>query len=90
VVLKGSGSVVAAPQQVPLINPTGSAALATAGTGDVLAGWLGGIWAQTPRATPEGVMALAGAAVYRHGAAADARGTRLLRAGDLIEAMACG
>lgn len=42
VVLKGSGSVVAAPGQRPRLNPTGSARLATAGSGDVLAGWLGG------------------------------------------------
>jgi NAD(P)H-hydrate repair Nnr-like enzyme with NAD(P)H-hydrate dehydratase domain len=38
VVLKGSGSVIAAPGQAPRINPTGNARLATAGTGDVLAG----------------------------------------------------
>ena len=46
VVLKGSGSVIAAPFETPRINATGNAALATAGTGDVLAGWLGGLWAQ--------------------------------------------
>ena len=46
VLLKGSGSVIAAPGRVPHINPTGNAALATAGTGDVLAGWIGGLWAQ--------------------------------------------
>ena len=45
VVLKGSGSVIAAPGAAPLINPTGNAALASAGTGDVLAGWIGGAWA---------------------------------------------
>jgi NAD(P)H-hydrate repair Nnr-like enzyme with NAD(P)H-hydrate dehydratase domain len=41
VVLKGSGTVIATPGQVPRINPTGNARLATAGTGDVLAGLLG-------------------------------------------------
>lgn len=45
VVLKGSGSVVAAPDTTPVINATGNAALASAGTGDVLAGWIGGEWA---------------------------------------------
>lgn len=44
VVLKGSGSVVAAPGLLPAINPSGNARLATAGTGDVLAGWLAGCW----------------------------------------------
>jgi hydroxyethylthiazole kinase-like uncharacterized protein yjeF len=46
VVLKGSGSVIAAPGCTPCINPSGNAALATAGSGDVLAGWLGGLWSQ--------------------------------------------
>jgi len=41
VVLKGSGTVVAAPGCVPVINPTGNALLARGGTGDVLAGMLG-------------------------------------------------
>ncbi|MCF8168684.1 MAG: NAD(P)H-hydrate dehydratase [Rhodoferax sp.] len=41
VVLKGSGSITAAPGQAPIINPTGNGLLATAGTGDVLAGLLG-------------------------------------------------
>ena len=45
VLLKGSGSVVAAPGRLPVINPTGNADLGCAGTGDVLAGWLGGFWA---------------------------------------------
>ncbi len=46
VVLKGSGSVIATPagHGRPVINPSGNAALATAGTGDVLAGWLAGRW----------------------------------------------
>lgn len=41
VVLKGSGSIITAPQHLPAINPTGNAYLATAGTGDVLAGLIG-------------------------------------------------
>lgn len=49
VVLKGSGSVIAAPGQIPFINTTGNALLATAGTGDVLAGMVGAYWAQTAR-----------------------------------------
>ncbi len=89
VVLKGSGSVIAAPGAMPRINPTGNAALATAGTGDVLAGWLGGLWAQWP--TTAGVE-VATAAAWQHGRAADhfiATGSSgPLRAADLVEAMA--
>ncbi|KAI1694494.1 carbohydrate kinase domain-containing protein [Ditylenchus destructor] len=84
VVLKGSGSVVASPGRRPGINSTGSSALATAGSGDVLAGWMGGLWAQSPGiATHE----LARTAVAWHGAAAQGHAGPLL-ATDLIEAMA--
>lgn len=41
VVLKGSGSLIATPGQPIRVNPTGNALLATAGTGDVLAGMTG-------------------------------------------------
>jgi hydroxyethylthiazole kinase-like uncharacterized protein yjeF len=85
VLLKGSGSIVAAPGQVPCINPTGNASLATAGTGDVLAGWLGGLWAQDGR--PEHAFDIAAAAAHTHGAAADAAGVSPLRAADLVEWM---
>lgn len=62
VVLKGSGTVIAAPGQIPAINPTGNAKLATAGTGDVLAGLLGARLAA-------GASAFQAAcdAVYQHG-----------------------
>ena len=46
VVLKGSGTVIAAPQCTPRINPTGNGRLATGGTGDVLAGLVGARMAQ--------------------------------------------
>ncbi len=95
VLLKGSGSVIAAPGQLPRINATGNAALATAGTGDVLAGWLAGLWSQARDADAAD---LATMAAGQHGAAADrwrqsARGTGQgsvgpLRAADLIEALA--
>jgi hydroxyethylthiazole kinase-like uncharacterized protein yjeF len=66
VVLKGSGTVIAAPGEVPFINPTGNARLATAGTGDVLAGMVGARLAG-------GLSALEAArvAVYQHGHLAD-------------------
>jgi hydroxyethylthiazole kinase-like uncharacterized protein yjeF len=46
VVLKGSGTVVAHPDGRMMIGPAGNPALATAGTGDVLAGLIGGLVAQ--------------------------------------------
>lgn len=46
VLLKGSGSVIAAPDALPVINPSGNGLLASGGSGDVLAGWIGGVWAQ--------------------------------------------
>jgi hydroxyethylthiazole kinase-like uncharacterized protein yjeF len=67
VVLKGSGSVIAAPGQAPRINPTGNALLATAGTGDVLAGMVG-----AALAGGLDTWSAARAAVHRHGALADA------------------
>lgn len=66
VVLKGSGSVITAPGQTSAINPTGNARLATAGTGDVLAGMIGARLAQGEQA-----FAAACAATYLHGLAAD-------------------
>ncbi len=88
VLLKGSGSVIAAPGRVPEINRNGNAALATAGTGDVLAGWIGATWAAGGDACIDGAWRATLASAWRHGAAADAHGTRApLRAADLIEAM---
>lgn len=67
-VLKGSGTVVCAPDEVPRINPTGNGALATAGTGDVLAGWIGAALAAP--GTDSALARVAGA-VHRHGWLAD-------------------
>jgi hydroxyethylthiazole kinase-like uncharacterized protein yjeF len=84
VVLKGSGTVVAAPDGRWQLNATGNARLATAGTGDVLAGWTGGLWARTGGTAAE----VAAAAVFRHGRAAEQDpGHGPLQAGDLIGAM---
>ena len=66
VVLKGSGTVIAAPDELPRINPTGNARLATAGTGDVLAGMIGARLAAGAHA-----FSAASAAVHLHGSTAD-------------------
>ena len=66
VVVKGAGSVMARPDGVAVINVTGNPALATAGTGDVLAGLCGALLAQHWPPWE----ALLGA-VWLHGAAAD-------------------
>jgi ADP-dependent NAD(P)H-hydrate dehydratase / NAD(P)H-hydrate epimerase len=84
VLLKGSGSVIVAPDQAPHINPTGNARLATAGSGDVLAGWIGGQWASASgTALP---MAVAASAAWLHGRAAEASpGPSPLTASALID-----
>jgi hydroxyethylthiazole kinase-like uncharacterized protein yjeF len=89
VLLKGSGSVIAAPRRVPVINPTGNARLASAGTGDVLAGWLAGLWsASAAGGRPADAFEAACAAAYWHGAPAQ-RGDAAspLSASDLIAAL---
>ncbi|HEY8050104.1 MAG TPA: NAD(P)H-hydrate dehydratase [Ramlibacter sp.] len=65
-VLKGSGTVIAAPDHAPRINPTGSGRLATAGTGDVLAGLIAARLAPGADAFDA-----ASGAVFDHGLAAD-------------------
>ncbi|GLU35629.1 NAD(P)H-hydrate dehydratase [Trinickia caryophylli] len=66
VALKGAGTVVASPDGRTAVNPTGNAALATGGTGDVLGGIVGALLAQ---GLPPFEATLAG--VYLHGLAAE-------------------
>ncbi|MGB9791451.1 MAG: NAD(P)H-hydrate dehydratase [Thermacetogeniaceae bacterium] len=84
VVLKGAGTVIAAPDGKVLINPTGNPGLASGGTGDVLTGLIAGLLAQGLEP-----LEAAGAGVFIHGWAADRiasrKGMAGLVAGDLIE-----
>jgi hydroxyethylthiazole kinase-like uncharacterized protein yjeF len=66
-VLKGTGSICAAPDGTWHVNPTGNAGMASAGMGDVLTGMIAALIAQ--RTEPRAALL---AAVYLHGAAADA------------------
>jgi hydroxyethylthiazole kinase-like uncharacterized protein yjeF len=71
IVLKGAGTLVCDPSGLCRINTTGNPGLASAGTGDVLAGMLGSLIAQgmaLDQAVP--------GAVWLHGAAADALAAR--------------
>lgn len=83
-ILKGNNSLIADPKHNIIVNRSGSNALATAGTGDVLAGMIGGFLAQGMDAKSA---AIAGA--YFHGIAADIfshkYSKRSMMAGDLID-----
>lgn len=72
VVLKGPGTVVAGPTGLVRVDGAGTAALATAGSGDVLtgtiAGLLAGAWLRGQRSASDVVDAVA-AAVWLHGTA---------------------
>lgn len=81
IVLKGSGTVIATADVIPRINATGNASLASAGTGDVLAGWIGGRWASLGGTALD----IATRAVIEHGAAAEPQRPGALRASDLVE-----
>ncbi len=66
-VLKGNRTVIAFPDGRVYINTTGSPALATGGTGDILTGLIAGLIAQFPKDMDAAVLA----AVYLHGRAGE-------------------
>ena len=84
VVLKGHNSVIASTNGDCYINPTGNSGMATAGSGDVLAGIISGIVAQTKNCLSS---TLAG--VYLHGYSGDIAAENLTEysviASDLIK-----
>jgi NAD(P)H-hydrate epimerase len=86
VVLKGAGTLVVAENEIPQINLTGNPGMAAGGTGDVLAGLLGGLLAQGLKPFDA-----ARVAVFIHGRAGDAAAaekTELsLAAGDVIQSL---
>jgi NAD(P)H-hydrate epimerase len=83
-VLKGAGTVIAAPDQCPAVNMTGNPGMATGGSGDVLAGMIAALAGQ-------GIAPFeaACAAVWLHGRAGDLAAAEKAQASviatDLIE-----
>jgi NAD(P)H-hydrate epimerase len=84
VVLKGHRTVIAFPDGRAWINPTGTAGMATGGTGDILTGLIAGFLAQSPSDAEAAVIA----AVYLHGLAGElgarSLGEQALLATDLL------
>jgi len=72
VLLKGPSTVIAAPDGRAIVNTTGTPFLATAGSGDVLAGLIGGLIAQGMAS-----FEAAAAAAWIHGRAGEALGPGL-------------
>ena len=84
VLLKGGPTVVADPHGRARIVSSGDARLATAGTGDVLAGMVAGRLAAFG---PERLLDRVAEAAHLHGRAASAVGGARLMAGDLLDAL---
>jgi NAD(P)H-hydrate epimerase len=86
VVLKGAGTVIAAPSGRIAVNATGGPVLGTGGTGDVLAGLVGAWLAQRVPAFEAAALA-----AFVHGAAGDQvaqrRGSRGALAGEIADAI---
>lgn len=84
VVLKGARTLIATPTGEVWLNPTGHAGMATAGSGDVLAGLIGGLLAQGYKAEDAACLG-----VFLHGWAGDLWAARTaasaLIASDLLE-----
>lgn len=66
-ILKGQRTVIAFPDGRAWVNPTGSPAMATAGSGDILTGLLAGLLGQFPLNAEAAILA----AVWLHGRAGE-------------------
>lgn len=86
VVLKGAGTVIAHPNGRAVLNTTGNPGMATGGTGDVLAGVIGGLIAQGINQFEAAVCG-----VYLHGLAGDIVANDIgqsgMIAGDILKAL---
>ena len=84
-VLKGERTVIAFPDGRVWINPTGTPAMGTGGSGDILTGLISGFLAQFPKQADQAVAA----AVYLHGLAGEigarALGEKSLIASDILK-----
>jgi NAD(P)H-hydrate epimerase len=99
--LKGAPTLIAGPDGLVWVNASGSSALATGGTGDVLTGLIGGLLAQAvaprrhvpqaQRVTPVQVTDATCVACFLHGEAGElaarGRGVRGVLAGDLLDSL---
>jgi len=72
-VLKGQRTLIASPEGRVWVNPTGTPAMATGGTGDILTGLIAGLLAQFPGEIEAAILA----AVYLHGLAGELGAARL-------------
>jgi len=90
VVLKGERTLVGFPDGRVWINPTGSPAMATGGTGDILTGMISGLVGQFPKDSDRAIAA----AVYLHSLAGEIAASRLTEqtviATDLLHYLAEG
>jgi NAD(P)H-hydrate repair Nnr-like enzyme with NAD(P)H-hydrate dehydratase domain len=94
VVLKGPGTLIATPEGGPVyIDAAGDSALATAGTGDVLAGLIGSVLARYGATRAErghrDLATASAAAVFAHGIAGRIAATDgySVRATDVVDAL---
>ena len=89
VVLKGAGTIVAAPDAEPVIDSIGGPELATAGTGDLLAGLIGSLCAARHVRDVAGAAGAAADAVRVHSTAGRIAATRVrpVNAVDVMDAL---